>query len=241
MIYTTFSFKPCKNHCTEARNGALAISVLFLYGFDEHAWKNHRLSYLNRLMKENKMNMRNQVDYERRHLLKLGLMTSVVALMPTPLLAMGFPPASVERNLSFYNTHTGESLKVSYCVQGHYCPDAMADINYILRDHRTDEIKAIDPRLLDLLFAISGKVGKSLPIHIISGYRSPRTNEMLRQRSLQVAKNSLHVQGKAIDIRCPGCALTHLRQVAMKLKGGGVGYYPRSDFIHLDTGRVRYW
>jgi uncharacterized protein YcbK (DUF882 family) len=182
-----------------------------------------------------------QVNHERRHLLKLGLVTSVAACIPSSLFAAVDSQPGVERQLSFYNTHTGEKLDVCYCIQGDYCKDALSEINYVLRDHRTDEIKAIDPCLLDLLFALSRKMGRVLPFHVISGYRSPETNAMLCKRSSQVAKKSLHLQGKAIDIRCPGCDLAALRQMAVELKGGGVGYYPRSNFIHVDTGRVRYW
>jgi uncharacterized protein YcbK (DUF882 family) len=182
-----------------------------------------------------------QVNHERRKLLKLGLVTSVAVCIPGSLFAAIGSQTAVERELSFYNTHTDETLDICYCIQGDYCDDALGEINYILRDHRTDEIKAIDPYLLDLLFALSRKAGRALPFHVISGYRSPKTNAMLCKRSSQVAKKSLHLQGKAIDIRCPGCDLAILRQMAVELKGGGVGYYPRSNFIHVDTGPVRYW
>ncbi len=183
-----------------------------------------------------------QVNHERRQLLKIGLATSVAACLPGSLVAaVNSQPVPARRQLSFYNTHTGESLDVCYCLQEKYCSKALRKINYILRDHRTNEIKAIDPSLLDLLFALSRKAGGGMPFHVISGYRSPETNAMLRSRSSQVARKSLHLQGKAIDIRCPGCNLATLRQMAMALKGGGVGYYPQSNFIHVDTGRVRYW
>ena len=146
-----------------------------------------------------------------------------------------------ERTLWFYNTHTKETLKTVYRIDGEYVPTALERINYILRDHRTNEIKPIDTRLLDLLFEISQRVEAREPFHIISGYRSPQSNQMLRKNGNGVAKKSLHLQGKAVDVRLPGCSLPVLRDTAMELQGGGVGYYPRSDFIHVDVGRVRYW
>jgi uncharacterized protein YcbK (DUF882 family) len=111
----------------------------------------------------------------------------------------------------------------------------------VLRDHRTDEVAEMDPRLLDLLFNLQGKLGASTPFHVISGYRSPRSNAMLVAKGGGVAKKSLHMQGKAIDIRLPGRELADLRKAALGLKAGGVGYYPKSDFVHVDVGRVRHW
>jgi uncharacterized protein YcbK (DUF882 family) len=130
---------------------------------------------------------------------------------------------------------------VVYCAKGRYLPGALADINHILRDHRTGEIKAIDIRLLDLLYALGLKLEDRGPFHVISGYRSPKTNAILRAHGQGVAKNSLHLQGKAVDIRLPGCDLSVLRHAAMNLKGGGVGYYPGPHFVHIDVGRVRHW
>jgi uncharacterized protein YcbK (DUF882 family) len=137
--------------------------------------------------------------------------------------------------------HTAERLKTVYWLQGEYLPEALGDINYILRDYRTDEVKPIDPRLLDLLYAMSRKLRTRRPFHIVSGYRCPATNAMLRRYNKGVAKRSLHIQGKAVDFRLPGYTLASLRRVAVALRGGGVGYYPRSNFIHVDTGKVRYW
>lgn len=148
---------------------------------------------------------------------------------------------SIERSLSFYNLHTGEELTTTYWRKGKYSEAALADINYILRDYRTGDIKKIDSTLLDLLFALSNKVGANEPFHIISGYRSPKTNAMLAKRSVGVAKHSQHILGKAVDIRLPECGLDCLHKAAIELRGGGVGYYHASDFIHVDVGRVRYW
>ena len=146
-----------------------------------------------------------------------------------------------ERALSFYNLHTGESLKTTYWVEGHYLPESLREINEILRDFRTGTQTKMDKRLLDLLFAVHTKVGSSEPFHIISGYRSPATNETLRRHTSGVAKSSLHMKGKAIDINLPGTELAMLRKAAMGLEGGGVGYYPASNFVHVDSGRVRHW
>jgi uncharacterized protein YcbK (DUF882 family) len=146
-----------------------------------------------------------------------------------------------ERVLTFENLHTGETLKTVYWANGSYVQGNLADINHILRDHRTDAVKAIDPRLLDLLHELKLTVDSRKPFAIISGYRSPKTNAKLRANSRGVAKRSMHLEGKAIDIRIPGYNLSHLRQAALSLRGGGVGYYPKSGFIHLDTGRVRTW
>ena len=159
----------------------------------------------------------------------------------------GTLPAAVkapERTLSFFNTHTGERLKVAYCCGGEYQPNALKLINTILRDHRANEVKPIDPKLLDLLHELGGVLETDQPYHVISGYRSPHTNGTLQARggaSTGVATKSLHMVGKAIDIRLPGVKLDHLRGAARSLKLGGVGYYPSSNFVHVDTGRVRFW
>lgn len=153
-----------------------------------------------------------------------------------PLKALG-----AERKLAFYNTHTGESLKTVYWAAGDYVPEGLADINRVLRDFRTGEVKPIDRGLLDQLASLRGLTGATKATHIISGYRSPKTNNMLRGHSNGVAKKSLHQEGRAIDIRIPGVQLAHLRKAALSMKAGGVGYYPESDFVHVDTGRVRFW
>jgi len=162
-------------------------------------------------------------------------------MIPKVLLAAVRAPRISERTLSLYNLHTGESLKTAYWVEGEYLTEALKEINNILRDHRTQEIRPIDPGLLDLLHSLHSTVESKEMLHIISGYRSPATNTHLRENSTGIAKNSLHLEGKAADIRLPGYDLAALRRIAVALKGGGVGYYPGSDFIHMDVGRVRYW
>jgi len=148
-----------------------------------------------------------------------------------------------QRVLHLRNLHTGEKLVRTYWADGNYLAEPLAEIDHLLRDFRTDEAHAMDPRLLDLLHRLQHKVGSNKPFEVISGYRSPKTNAMLRGGSATsgVAKKSLHMQGRAIDVRLPGYDLAKLRKAALGLKGGGVGYYPKSNFLHLDTGRVRHW
>lgn len=146
-----------------------------------------------------------------------------------------------ERQLAFYHLHTGEKLRATYWADGDYIAQELESLNYLLRDHRSGEVQPIDTRLLDLLYVLQQQVDNDGAYHIISAYRSPKTNASLRQQSSGVAKKSLHMQGKAIDVRLPGVELKHLRTAALQLRGGGVGYYPKSSFVHLDTGRARFW
>ncbi|MGA7104096.1 MAG: DUF882 domain-containing protein [Candidatus Deferrimicrobiaceae bacterium] len=183
--------------------------------------------------------IRRKID--RREFLKLGALAAVAGFSPVPAFGAINRFSSPVRTLSLYNTHTEEALDADYCVRGRYCPEALQEINHILRDHRTGEVTSIDPGVLDFLHAISRKLGSNGPFHIISGYRSPATNAILHARSRNVATNSLHVQGKAVDVRLPGVHLRSLRQAALDLSRGGVGYYPKADFVHVDVGRVRFW
>jgi uncharacterized protein YcbK (DUF882 family) len=159
----------------------------------------------------------------------------------TPAAATPARPPSDARLLSFVNTHTGESFADAYWENGNYVPDAMAAINRVMRDHRSNEVHEIDPRLLDQLHALKGHVGATSPYQIISGYRSPATNAALHANSNGVATRSLHMDGRAIDIRVRGVDLPRLRDAAIAMQAGGVGYYEASDFVHVDTGRVRRW
>src|SRR5512140_1162439 len=174
----------------------------------------------------------------------LGLGAAALALPFASRLAAFAPPEPLppDRDLAFFNTHTAESVAVEYCLSGCLVPESLETINHILRDTRTDETKDIDVGLLDLLLRLARTVPTSEPFHIISGYRSRSTNDFLRKTGGGgVAANSLHLVGKAIDIRVPGVALRDLYRTAVGLRGGGVGIYPRSDFIHVDVGRVRTW
>jgi uncharacterized protein YcbK (DUF882 family) len=148
---------------------------------------------------------------------------------------------SESRRLSFFHTHTGESLSIEYWAQGRHLAGALPEINRVLRDHYSNEVQMTDVKLLDLLHALNRRLDNKNPVHIISGYRSPETNVMLAERGGGVARHSLHLQGKAVDIRIPGRDLSLVRAAALSLQCGGVGFYQKSDFVHLDTGRVRYW
>jgi uncharacterized protein YcbK (DUF882 family) len=150
------------------------------------------------------------------------------------------PPAGARR-LAFVNTHTGDTFSDAYWESGAYVADAMAAITHVMRDHRSGEAHAIDPRLLDQLHDLKGLVSASAPYQIISGYRSPATNAALHANSSGVASRSLHMDGRAIDVRIGGVPLARLRDAALSMRAGGVGYYEASDFIHVDTGRPRRW
>lgn len=173
---------------------------------------------------------------DRRALLRAGLLVGAAGFA-SPALATIAPP----RQLALLNLHTGERLSAAYWRAGAYLPDALAAIAKVLRDHRTGEVHAIEPRLLDVLTQLSSRLGADRPFEVISGYRSPATNAKLHARSSGVATRSLHMDGKAIDVRLPGVPLTRLRDAALEMQAGGVGYYPNSNFVHVDVGRVRRW
>jgi len=170
---------------------------------------------------------------------------SALLLLLAPLCASAqspSPQAPQEHRLRLYHTHTGERLDIVYRQGDAYLSDAIAKLDYFLRDHRTGDVRHFDPRLYDILEALTINSGKpGAEIDIICGYRSPWTNEFLRAHTNGVAKNSLHIQAEAIDLRMPGVNTLQLRKAALALHRGGVGYYPHSDFIHVDTGRVRQW
>ena len=180
-------------------------------------------------------------DSNRRQFLKLGVLAAAAGLASSPARATLSGVLAQERSLAFYNIHTGENLQTVYWAEGGYIPQALDDINHILRDFRNDETKIMAPELLDLLYRINTVIDARQPFHIISGYRSPATNAMLAARSNGVAKHSMHLDGKAADIRVPGRELIQVRRAALMLRGGGVGYYPNSDFVHVDVGRARQW
>lgn len=172
----------------------------------------------------------------RRQLLTGAAALAAFAALPAPLHAFALSPA---RTLAFEHLHTGERLAITYWEKGKYLPQALRQMNHLLRDHRTDEVHAMDPGLFDVLASVRQLLDVSSPMQIISGYRSPRTNTALRRKSNGVAARSLHMDGKAIDIAIPGHTTKQIRDAAMLLKAGGVGHYP--EFVHLDTGKVRYW
>jgi uncharacterized protein YcbK (DUF882 family) len=178
----------------------------------------------------------------RRRLLQAGLgACAMLALPMTATTAHAAIKKPYEKKLSFLNLHTGERTRATFWANGRYVPEGLRAINHVLRDHRTNERTTIDPYLVDFLHQLQYRLRTNQEFHVISAYRSHATNAKLAQLSDGVAKNSLHTQGKAIDIRLPGRKLADLRSAALSLQMGGVGYYPSSNFIHLDSGRVRFW
>ncbi len=183
--------------------------------------------------------LQRSIKFNRRTFLKS---TSVVfAASYFPHIIQASTVNSLERTLKFINLHTDESLSCCYWSNGEHNQGGLSDINQILRDHRADESIAMDTRLLDFLYTLHQISGSKAPYHVISAYRSPKTNEKLRQQSNGVAKRSLHMQGKAIDVRLPDIKLAQLRDAALSLEAGGVGYYEKSNFLHLDMGKPRSW
>lgn len=178
----------------------------------------------------------------RRGFLSFALATTALGILPRRTFAsMSDFFTYPERRLSLYNIHTGESFESVYWIEGEYNSSALQDLNFIMRDYRTGSIHDIDSGLFDTLYLLSKRLDASGPFHLISGYRSKKTNQSLSRRSRRVARNSLHLQGMAADINLPGYSLAILKRAAIDLYAGGVGYYPRSNFIHIDTGRIRYW
>ncbi|HEU4427445.1 MAG TPA: DUF882 domain-containing protein [Myxococcota bacterium] len=146
-----------------------------------------------------------------------------------------------ERSLAFVHTHTGESGRITYWAEGDYLADGLAALRRLLRDHYSGDEHAIDVQLLDCLHRVHATLDTTEPFHVISGYRSPETNAALAARSGGIAQRSLHMLGQAIDVRIPGRSLASLRDSALALRAGGVGYYAGPDFVHIDVGRVRRW
>ena len=177
----------------------------------------------------------------RRNFLRAAIASAAAASLHSASPAFGAATQSATRRLRFRHTHTNERLDVVYWRHGNYLQTALTQINELLRDFRTEDTHAIDPALLDLLHEVYVQTGSNGEYEIISGYRSPETNAMLRSRSRSVAKRSMHMEGKAIDIRLTDVPLSVVQETALSLKQGGVGYYPKSNFVHLDTGRPRFW
>lgn len=163
----------------------------------------------------------------------------VLSLFGGPALAR--VPVDAPRRLKLNNLHTGECVKTTYWADGAYQFEALREIDHVLRDFRTGEVISIDRRLLDLLVLLQRRLDTKSDYEVISGYRSPATNAMLAAQGHGVAKHSLHTRGMAIDIRLADRRLDDVRRAARQLRSGGVGYYPKSNFVHVDVGRVRYW
>ncbi len=173
----------------------------------------------------------------RRRFLQCSVATTVAGLLPSTILQA----KPEERHLSLYNVHTKEELSCCYFADGQYDPTSVKNLEQILRDFRANEPTQMDPKIYDMLYTLHTELGSKKPFHVISGYRSPKTNEKLRKMGRKVAKRSYHLRGKAIDIYLPDVPLKKLHRAALALKAGGVGYYPRSNFVHIDTGPVRRW
>ena len=175
----------------------------------------------------------------RRHFVKqVGALCGLASLaFAAPVLAR----THERRAISFVHTHTGEKLTAHYFAEGCYQPHCLKQVDYLLRDFRTDEVHHIDPALLDILYELQVASNRDAPFEIICGYRSPATNALLRRTSTGVAVHSLHLVGQAIDVRLSGFSTHKLYSLARDMKRGGAGYYASSDFVHIDTGRVRIW
>lgn len=175
----------------------------------------------------------------RRQFLQTLSVAATGLLLPVPW--RGVFAATRDRTLSFFHTHTGEYLKLTYFSDGLYHDDALRELNRYLRDFRTNEVHPIDANLFDILYAVKNACSSNGTFEVISGYRSPQTNKFLHDQGHGVVEHSLHMVGKAIDVRLTGTATANLRKAATSFRRGGVGYYARPDFVHMDTGRVRYW
>lgn len=171
----------------------------------------------------------------RRLLGAAAAVTAVGFVKPTP--AVSFAP----RSIALYNVHTGEWLRTVYWADGHFLRDAVKDINWILRDHHSDEIRPMNAGVLDVLGMLRDRLETHEPLLVVCGYRSPETNRRLFLHGGGVAKNSYHIKGMAIDLRSERRSLEQVRNAALSLEAGGVGFYPRSDFVHVDCGPVRRW
>jgi len=181
--------------------------------------------------------MSREIFLTRRSFVKSSLQLAAVIGLAGPVESIA---ALAQEPMTFYHTHTEEDLKINYSCQG-CAASALKKLNNFLRDFRTGDVHPIDPQLLNILYAIKQKSGSRGVIEIISGYRSPQTNNILRAKSSGVARKSLHMKGQALDIRLTDLKTEDLRDVAVSLGLGGVGYYAKSDFVHIDTGRFRTW
>lgn len=179
---------------------------------------------------------------DRRDFLRVGMAGLVGMAAPTILTAGDAYAANGGAwRVSFKQAHTHETFDGIYRVGDRYLPEAFAKINAVLRDHRTGEMFPMDPHVIDIMSMVQSKIGRQHQIDVLSGYRSPKTNNMLRRTSSGVAKNSFHMYGQALDLRVKGVSSKRVRAAAKSLRAGGVGYYPRRSFTHVDTGDVRSW
>jgi len=191
--------------------------------------------------KSNLATVEDRLKSPKRRVFTTGLTLGLGALaigQTAPVAAALSLPA---RRIRLVNAHTWEKLDVVYWEDGAYVSEALAAINHLMRDHRANKVKPIDENLIDQLYILVSSLGTEERIHILSGYRTPETNAALRARSSGVAKYSMHMEAKAVDINIPGIHPKRIQQNALAMESGGVGYYARSGFVHLDTGKVRNW
>ncbi|MBI6548482.1 YcbK family protein [Xenorhabdus lircayensis] len=181
----------------------------------------------------------NDIDHDRRKWLGVSVATLGLSLLPQHALATLTTPRP--RILRFDNLHTGETLKAEFFDGRRYNKSELARLNHLFRDFRQNKIKTIDPKLFDQIYLLQMMMGINKSVQLVSGYRSLTTNNMLRQASGGVAKHSYHTRGQAMDFHIDGTQLAHIRKAALKMRTGGVGFYPKSNFIHIDTGPVRTW
>ncbi len=181
-----------------------------------------------------------KIDNHRRKWLTLGGVALGFSLLSSNK-ALATLSTPTPRTLKLNNIHTGESIKAEFSNGIGYNKEELTRLNYFFRDFRQNEVRSIDPQLYDQLYSLQHLLNTEKPIQLISGYRSAKTNNHLRSQSSGVANNSLHKVGKAADLRIEGISLNHIRQAALRMRAGGVGYYPKSNFLHIDTGRVRTW
>ena len=182
-----------------------------------------------------------ETDPVRRRFIKMAIYSGLTAFFPVRALASIPDITPQDRSLWLYNPVTDETLSTTYWLNGQFVPEALEKIDYIMRDHRTGEVKSIDLGLINLLHTIKIQIELDEPFHVVSGYRCRKSNELLRKSGRNAARNSYHLKGQAADIRLPDGHLNSLLKVATVIKGGGVGYYPRDNFVHVDVGPVRYW
>ncbi|MFO1206445.1 MAG: YcbK family protein [Burkholderiales bacterium] len=183
----------------------------------------------------------NEPPRRRRFLKAIAGAALAMPALGLPGVGHAYASYTQARRLAFEHTHTGERISLVYRLEGTYVPASLRSLDYFLRDFRTGDQHRIDPELLDILSSLSAVTGSKAPFQVISAYRSAHTNAMLRERGRGVAKSSLHLEGRAIDIRLADVPLADLRDAALSLKAGGVGYYPGPEFVHVDTGRIRAW
>lgn len=178
---------------------------------------------------------------QRRDILKYGLAGILGTILPLSFANSALSETNAPWKISFHNAHTDESFSGVYRVGNKYLPQAFERINYVMRDFRTKEVFPMDPHVIDIMAIIHNRLNTNQPFQVLSGYRSPKTNAMLGKNTNGVASNSFHMYGQAVDLRVKGQSTRTVRNVAQNLKAGGVGYYPRSGFVHVDTGKVRSW